>query len=365
MKSDYHKKMVNRSLIGVGNNFRMKKAISKAQSGKETTLVYLGGSITMQKKELGDRGYADASFRFFRERFAPNGRLNYINCGMNGTSSMIGLIRLKRDVLRYNPDIVFIEFSVNDSKDSINREVFESLIVRILESDSKPAVVLIFLQSEAGYTCQGHMQVIGEHYKLPMISVCDALQAEIKAGRISWSDYADDNIHPHAKGNDLIVEFITHYYETVASQENDKEEELPMEPFYGTAFKNMELLEITNLKVLSMGGFQKAQTIPGFDKGWIRNKDSDNSPFTFKLNFKNLFIVYKEVGDITEGSIEICIDGEIVETYSGYRTFGWNNPAAKLVYSKDFSSDHLVEVRMTKGDEGKNFSLLAFGYCDK
>lgn len=363
MKSDYYKKMVNRSLISVGNNSRIKKAISKAKSGDETTLAYLGGSITMKKKELGDRGYADASFRFFKERFAPNGKLNYLNCGMNGTSSTIGLIRLERDVLRFHPDIVFVEFSVNDSKDSLNREIFESLIVRILESDSKPALVLIFLQSEAGYTCQGHMQVIGEHYNLPMISLCDAIQNEIEAGRISWSDYADDNIHPHAKGNDMLVEFIAHYYETVSAMDSDKEE-LTKEPFYGTTFKNMDLLDSGNLKVLSTGGFQKAQTIPEFDKGWIRSKDSDNSPFVFNLKFKNLFIVYKEVGDISEGSIDIYIDGKFMGTYSGYRTFGWSNPAARLVYSKEFSTDHLVEIKMAKGDEAKNFSLLAFGYCD-
>lgn len=364
MNIDYQGKMVNRSLVSVGNNFRMKKAISKAERGEETTLVYLGASITMQKKELIDRGYADSSFRYFKERFAPNGKINYINSGMNGTTSMIGLMRLERDVLKFNPDIVFVEFSVNDSKDSIHRETYESLIVRILESDNKPAVVLLFLQSEGGYTCQGHMQVIGEHYHLPMISVCDAIQAEIAAGRMSWSGYADDNIHPHIKGNDLIAKFIANYYETVSVEEIEEDIELPIEPFYGAAFKNIHLLDNNNLKVLSTGGFQKAPTIPAFPGGWIRNKQSENDPFKFNLRFKDLFIIYKEVGDITEGSINVYVDSQLVGTYSGYRTFGWNNPAARLVYVNDTSSEHLVEISMANEDEAKSFSLLAFGYCD-
>ena len=317
----------------------------------------------MRKKELEDRGDADASFRFFKEKVVPDGKLTYINSGMNGTSSIIGLIRMERDVLQYNPDIVFVEFSVNDSKDNVHREAFESIIVRLLESENKPAVVLVFLQSEGGYSCQGHMQVIGEHYGLPMISVCDAIQPEIEAGRMNWSEYADDNIHPHMGGNDLITEFISHYYETVIGEEPDEEAEVPKEPFYGTAFKNMRLLDSTNLKPQSAGGFEAKDTIAEFPNGWIHTIQAENKSFLFRLEFKDLFVVYKESGNVSEGSMMVSIDGKDVNTYSGYRTFGWDNPTARLVYSEDICKEHTVEIKMAKGEEAKEFSLLAFGYC--
>lgn len=363
MAVDCYKDMAERSLISSGNNLRMKRAIRKAQHGISTTIVYLGGSITMRRKGLAGRGYADASFKYFREKFAPNGKLTYINSGMNGTSSLIGLIRLERDVLQYNPDIIFVEFSVNDSKDSIHREAFESMIARLLESESKPALVLLFLRSEGGYSCQGHMQVIGEHYHLPMISVCDAIQPEIATGRMKWSEYAGDNIHPHAVGNDLIAGFISHYYDSVEKEAEHEMPKLPQKPFYGTSFKDMKLLDSSNFKPLSLGGFMSFDTILDFPNGWIRDTQLENSPFQFKLSFKHLFIIYKESSNLSEGSVVLYVDDGYACTLSGYRTFGWNNPSAKAVYSGDECIEHLVEIKMAKKEEAKDFTILAFGYC--
>lgn len=365
MKPDYRNEMVNRSLISMGNNHRMKRAIKKAQKSDHTTIAYLGGSITMRKKELQDRGYADASFRFFEENIAHGGKLTYINSGMNGTGSMIGLMRLERDVLRFQPDIVFVEFSVNDSKDSIYREAFESLIVSLIESKSKPAVVLLFLQSEGGYSCQGHMQVVGEHYQLPMISVCDAIQAEIEAGRMKWSEYANDNIHPHAAGNDLIAEFVINYFKRVITQEEDEEVVFPQEPFFGTAYKNMKLLDSSNFNPLSIGGFKGDYTLRDFPNGWVSDGNTDNASFRLELNFKNLFIVYKASNNEAFGSISVFVDGKSISDISAYRIFGWNNPTAKLIYSGDVNKEHSVEIIMSKGDESKEFCILAFGYCEK
>ena len=363
MTESYYNEMIKRSLISTGNNHRMKMAINKARRGEHTTIVYLGGSITMRKKELADRGYADASFRFFKENYALGGSLTYINSGMNGTSSLIGLLRLERDVLKYHPDIVFVEFSVNDSKESLYREAFESLIVCLLESENKPAVVLLFLQSEGGYSCQGHMQVIGEHYKLPMISVCDAIQMEIEAGRMKWAEYADDNIHPHAKGNDLIASFISNYYMAVDKEAEDDMADISPEPFYGSAYKDMRLLDSANFEPLSTGGFKSSDTILDFPRGWVRDKYTENIPFTFKLRFKHLFIIYMESRNLTEGSIDVMVDNKHVGTFSGYRTFGWNNPIAKWVFSEEEDMEHTVDIRMAKDDENKDFSLLALGYC--
>ncbi|HPU63346.1 MAG TPA: SGNH/GDSL hydrolase family protein [Mobilitalea sp.] len=363
MNTDYHKEMVQRSLISTGNNYRMKKAISKAKSGQIVTVVYLGGSITFGFREYGDKIYAISSYKYFKEKFAFGDNIRYINAGMNGVTSLIGLIRLEQDVLKYNPDIVFVEYSVNDTKDAIHREAFESLIVRLLKWKSRPAVVLLFMQSEGGYTCQGHMQVIGENYNLPMISVCNAIRPELIAGRMKWSDYADDNIHPNIKGNKLVTDFIANYFDTVENQPEDKEEEVLNKPFYGVSYKDMKILDSTNFNQVSMMGFQKAVTINEFPNGWIRDLSVPDTYFRFKLEFRNLFIIYKESNDISEGSIEIRVDNENAGIYNGYRTFGWNNPIAKLVYSGDENKEHLVELTMIHGDEKKNFTILAFGYC--
>lgn len=41
-----------------------------------------------------------------------------MNAGLSGTPSKLGILRLDRDVLAYEPDICFIEFAVNDGTET-------------------------------------------------------------------------------------------------------------------------------------------------------------------------------------------------------------------------------------------------------
>ena len=37
--------------------------------------------------------------------------VEYVNAGLSGTASALGNLRVQRDVLAYEPDIVFIEYA--------------------------------------------------------------------------------------------------------------------------------------------------------------------------------------------------------------------------------------------------------------
>ncbi len=362
-RSDSHREMVKRSLISSGNNYRMKKAFEKSRRGEEVTIVFLGASITMLRSMTDDKGFATLSTRYYTSKFSNPDNVRYINAGMNGTTSTLGLIRADRDVLDYRPDIVFVEFAVNDSKDNLNREIYESLVLRLLNSETKPAVVLLFMSSDMGYTCQGHMQVIGEYYLLPMISACDAVLQEVAAGRMSWSSYADDNIHPNESGNQLVTEFINYFYDTIDEAEPDEEAVLPKHPFFGAAYANMKLLDAENADVVTYGSFQRMQLLEEFKNGWLHDKTSGNKGMKIKLKCKSLFAIYREKNDRNEGDAQIYVDGQLKASMSGYRIFGWGNPMSVFVFREEESKEHILEIRMSPGDEQKEFAFLAFGYC--
>ena len=81
--------------------------------------------------------------------FGKNGgdNIHFIKAGVGGTPSELGMIRYDRDVLRdgkVNPDIVVVEFAVNDEGDETKGVCYESLILNILSAENKPAVVLLF-----------------------------------------------------------------------------------------------------------------------------------------------------------------------------------------------------------------------------
>ena len=45
----------------------------------------------------------------------PNVQINVINSGISGDSARVGLSRIERDVLSYNPDLVVVSYGLNDA----------------------------------------------------------------------------------------------------------------------------------------------------------------------------------------------------------------------------------------------------------
>lgn len=356
---DFHKELLERSLVSMGNNSRMKRAVKKAKAGKEVTLVYLGGSITNGYNGGEDSCYAKLSCDYYYNRF---GKVNYINVSSPGSNSTLGLIRVEEDVLVHKPDVVFLDYAVNDTKESVSREAFESLLRRLIKSESRPAVVLLFMISDVGYTCQGHMQAIGEHYSLPMISCGDALLPAIESGRMTWADFLSDNIHPNANGHKLLSEFITNYFNRLEASEEDPEYIMPNTPFYGNSFEDMKLLDNTNAYVEALGSFDANDSGYRFLDGWGYNNATGNKSLIIRQECRNVFIVHKESCRLDTGCIEICLDGRLSASIQGYGSLGFDNPVATLLLKDNISRSRTISARMSSQDIFKEFTILAFGY---
>ena len=121
LHSEEYYKMVQRSLMNLGNTYRIRKVIEKARAGKEVTLAFIGGSITQGAGAvpIHTECYAYKAYQLFQKRFARNNNVRFIKAGVGGTPSELGMIRFDRDVLREGeqPDLVVIEFAVNDEGD--------------------------------------------------------------------------------------------------------------------------------------------------------------------------------------------------------------------------------------------------------
>lgn len=81
----------------------------KIADGKDITIAYLGGSITAQP------GWRVLSQKWF-EKQHPNVKFKGIHAAIGGTGSGLGVFRLGRDVLKHKPDLLFVEFAVNDAR---------------------------------------------------------------------------------------------------------------------------------------------------------------------------------------------------------------------------------------------------------
>ena len=366
--SIFTQSMLKNSLLSVGNTERLQAAIAKAERGEEVTIVYLGGSITegALAQPQSTRCYAYLSAHAFAEKYMPDPKqLRYVNAGISGTPSVLGITRLQQDVLRHEPDIVFVEFAVNDSNQMPYRIVYESMIRKLLASDSQPAVILIFTFMESGYSCQPHMQQVGKHYDLGMISVKDAIQPQINLGKITWRDYSSDYTHPNTAAHAFIADMIGHYIDTAAAT--------PAQPWvmpetakYGKAWEALVNIGNGDERIASMGSF-----VWGPDRCYSYKMGfkhlaalGGNEPMVIEAECSRLTIAFKQEKDGNRGSLEVWVDGRRMKTLPGRADNAWGNIITEIIEIGVNAEPHVIELRMAEGDEAKNFTVLDIGIVE-
>ncbi|SHL17069.1 Lysophospholipase L1 [Bradyrhizobium lablabi] len=200
-------KIVVRSQLSAGDPGRLMNVFAKAYRGEPITLGVIGGSITVGAfATTKENSYAGRLLTWWRQQF-PRCEVRMVNAGVGGTGSMYGALRAGKDLLSNTPDFVVIEFAVNDNW--TDGEAFEGLVRQILAQPNLPAVLLLFMMWEKGGNDQEMQANVGAHYQLPMVSFRDALWPEMAAGRLNWSDYIVDTVHPTDAGHAAAARFIT------------------------------------------------------------------------------------------------------------------------------------------------------------
>lgn len=366
---DYMQNAKIKSLTSLGNTYRLKKAIEKAKNGEDVNICYIGGSIT--EGDHLDTCYANRSFNYFKETFGKGkgDNVHYFNAGISGTPSNLGALRFEKDILSNQPDIVFIEFAVNDGDDEDTRAAFEAMIRDALDYESKPAVILLFARMEAGWTSQEWKKEIGYKYDVSMISYADGITYLFDNGAMEWSDFSSDYTHPHAEGNAVVADFIAYFFDEANRTEAPAEDILtPEETMYPQYFYNAHMLERNNCEPYDLGSWRKASSGFHYDQGWTKQYTDDNEPLVFEFEGKCAFAVYPAMGQETFSSLvcDVYFNGELVDTktFSEYEQGGWSCPYVGVLHRSFNSGSYRLEFHAKEGSEKSDLQLLAVAYTD-
>lgn len=357
---------VQRSFLSLGNTYRLENKLSKALQGEKITVAYLGGSITEGVGSTPDTCYAKLSYNYIAENYGKGDNVEYVNAGVSGTPSILGNLRVKKDVFDKNADIVFVEFAVNDGMDQLYKDSYESLIRTILKQENEPAVILLFTVTKTGHTCQPHMSEIGEYYGLPMISVPDAIQPEIESGVMTWADYSNDEAHPNAEGHKLVAEFIEYYFYTLSLRDAvDSPAEIPVVPKFGNPYEDAFLAEVDydnsneNLQIGDTGSFSlESRSIADFTKGaWVYSGEG-TVPLKLTVKGNSLFLVCKRNNSDTMGKFDVMINGNKAGTIDTKQSDGWGDPYAFQVIKWQGIKDMEVEIIPSEDSAGKTIEIF-------
>ena len=179
----------------------------------EVSIAFMGGSIT--EAEFGKEEYRDswayAVEQYFREKY--KGRMNFLNAGVSGTGSDLGVFRLSRDVLPFKPDLIFIEFAINDlvevnqNKGKILIDM-EAIVRRLIKENPEISIIFLFTAAKDFRNCSELHRVIAQYYNIPCIDLQEDLKREIEAGKYHWQQLFNDDVHPNAKGHKVYAEYI-------------------------------------------------------------------------------------------------------------------------------------------------------------
>lgn len=179
---------------------------------KSLTIGYFGGSITAGSgaSRAEQTSYRALTTKWFRQRF-PHTRITEINAAIGGTGSSLGAFRAQRDLLDKRPDLVFVEFAVNDGSGSEApvKRAMEGIVRQIWKANPSADIVFLYTISEPGYAVYAKGEIPGavryHHdvaawYGIPEVNIGQELYKTMVAEKKPWEAFFKDSAHPSDAG---------------------------------------------------------------------------------------------------------------------------------------------------------------------
>jgi hypothetical protein len=203
---------------------------AKLKHGEDVRIAYFGGSITAQD------GWRPKTLKWFQEHY-PNAKVSQINAAIGGTGSDLGVFRCGQDVLAQHPDLVFVEFAVNDGgapPEQIYR-CMEGIVRQTWRANPETDICFVYtladnmletLQSGKYPRAASAMEKLADYYGIPSIHMGVEVAKLEKAGRLIFKGekpktdeaknelgdriiFSPDAVHPYPDtGHQLYLEAI-------------------------------------------------------------------------------------------------------------------------------------------------------------
>lgn len=318
-------------------------------AGANIKIGYLGGSITAQN------GWRPKTLAHFQKTY-PQANFSEINAAIGGTGSDLGVFRIKQDVLDHKPDLLFVEFAVNDGgaqpeqifrcMEGIVRQTWKALpdcdicFVYTLTQALAPAMIDGKFQRSASA-----MEKIADHYGIPTIHMGMEVAKLAREGKIEWKAklpktdeekkklegkfvFAPDSVHPHVEtGHELYLAAVVRSLNPIVAASKSPAPHTLAAPFIATNYEQAQLLPIT-AATLSPGFKQLDPKTDDFGKRWasrmttLHKGSLPGETITFKFKGTRCSI-YDIVGPDC-GQVIVTLDDQpskIVPRFDAYCTY--------------------------------------------
>jgi hypothetical protein len=350
----------------------------KLNKNQALTVAYLGGSITKAK------GWRNETFAWLEQEY-PRSTFKHINAGISGTPADFGAMRLKRDILNYNVDLLIIEFRVN-SGGGIGTRAIEGIIRQVWDKNPTTDICLVYtisnwmLSHMVKENTQTHfgeeMETVANYYGIPSIDLAPEVIKQLKEGKLEFEaeepvpgklHFSVDGVHPTTQGHKLYTDVINRSLTKMKNKCTPNVHELQA-PLVENHLINAELISITNAKT---------------SEGWeVVNMKKDSIYLTYDNGRRSPLVLGKAIKTNQEGTaytinwlgtrltlssiqqqgmeISVTTDGRTPVFYTYNRTN--NQMAARLTNLNELpNGKHSTTITVQKVPKGTWFYAGQYG----
>ena len=171
-------------------------------SGCNVTIVALGDSITAGYAVR--RGFPSFWKQMLAEKY-PEANIEMINSGISGDTTLDGLSRLDWAVLSYGPDLVTINFGINDCVLGLGLEEFEMNLVEMVQRiRAGPGSEVLLLSSQPLETSP-YDRLVRDYYQ-----AIERVAKEMEAGFVDVHGAWNRRVEQGTAFSSLIIPGLDH-----------------------------------------------------------------------------------------------------------------------------------------------------------
>lgn len=286
-------------------------------SEQKLNVVYIGGSVTVGAFGSAGHSWASLTTAWLREHFA-DAEIAENNAGIGGTGCLLGAYRARQHLglgsATKRPDLVFMDFSVNDMYDGTSAEDIkryaETMLQTVYTANPYADVVILIVgeQTTSNRPEPKAWREIATYYNLPIVELTDRLLADMRQEGKPWDYYVADVVHPNDNGYAKYASYIAELLQAELIDEQvspflQTEKALPEATLSGTTLHDLSMYEAYQMPVPADSGFQSVG--PDLIDGGLAAKTAGATlDFTFTGTGLTLFL-----GNRDSVVIEYTIDG--------------------------------------------------------
>ena len=296
---EFSPELYSRALVSPGRADALLRFRRKLAEGRPVVYGAIGGSITAGARATSPgNSYVSRIAREIQNRTA----CRLVNAGIGATGSRFGAMRCTKDLLVHRPDLITIEYAVNDITNPDREYSYEALVRRCLEAAPDALIVLIFMLCDDGTSAQTCQIPVGMNYSLAMLSYRNAVWPEVESGRLPWSAIAPDHVHPNDAGHRLVADLVTHFL--LRQPAEAPQLPPPVDPRCAE-YEAGRVIRAEEMEITANSGWTIADSEQGYRK-WTASEPG--AELVFPFNGPTLLLGYRKyAGDF--GRVSVTVDG--------------------------------------------------------